>query len=128
MTPTPSSAPDVSERIRSIREQRVILDFDLAELYGLPTKRFNEAFKRSRNRIPPDFAFQLTPQEFAVFKTQLARNWSQSATSSIQTVDNLPYASNSSQAPRCSLPPVGLQRTRRAHGGQGAAGLIIFPW
>lgn len=47
-----------------VRDQRVILDADLARLYGVPTKRFNEAFKRNRQRFPDDFAFQLTTAEF----------------------------------------------------------------
>ena len=97
MTPNPNPAPNVSERIRSIREQRVILDFDLAELYGVETRAFNQAFKRSRNRFPPDFAFQLTVPEFAALKQQLARNRSQSATSSTQAVDGSSNVSNSSQ-------------------------------
>jgi len=46
--------------ILSVRSQKVILDADLAELYGMPTYRFNEAFKRNRQRFPDDFAFQLT--------------------------------------------------------------------
>lgn len=97
MTPNPSPAPNIGERIRLIREQRVILDFDLAELYGVATFRFNEAFKRNRNRFPPDFAFRLTAQEFTILKKQLAQNWSQSAASLAQTVDDSPNASNSSQ-------------------------------
>lgn len=52
-------------RIVVVREQRVILDADLAEMYGVATKRFNEAFKRNRHRFPGDFAFQLTTEEFA---------------------------------------------------------------
>ena len=39
--------------ILNIRNQKVILDADLAELYGIPTYRFNEAFKRNRQRFPP---------------------------------------------------------------------------
>jgi hypothetical protein len=76
-----------------IREQRVILDADLARLYGATTKRFNEAFKRNRRRFPDDFAFQLTAEEFADLRSQIATsrnnhdmedaaNWSQFATSS----------------------------------------------
>lgn len=42
---------------------RVILDADLADLYGVPTKRLNEQVKRNRNRFPEDFMFQLTSQE-----------------------------------------------------------------
>jgi hypothetical protein len=55
--------------ILNLRNQKVILDADLAELYGVPTKRFNEAFKRNRNRFPDDFAFQLTASEFAAVRT-----------------------------------------------------------
>ena len=51
--------------IFSIRSQRVMLDADLARLYGVSTKRFNEAFKRNRRRFPEDFAFRLTAAEFA---------------------------------------------------------------
>ena len=43
-----------------IRNQRVILDADLAHLYGVPTKVFNQAVKRNAERFPVDFAFQLT--------------------------------------------------------------------
>lgn len=50
--------------IFSIRGRRVILDADLARLYGVSTKRFNEAFKRNRRRFPDDFAFRLIDAEF----------------------------------------------------------------
>jgi hypothetical protein len=46
-----------------MRNQRVILDADLARLYGVTTKRFNEAFKRNHQRFPHDFAFLLTAAE-----------------------------------------------------------------
>jgi hypothetical protein len=49
--------------IRSIRGTRVILDSDLAKIYGVPTFRFNEAIKRNRHRFPPDFMFQLRTEE-----------------------------------------------------------------
>ena len=55
----------VERRILTVRGQRVILDRDLAELYGVPTFRFNEAVKRNRRRFPEDFAFQLTREELA---------------------------------------------------------------
>ena len=58
--------------ILTIRGQRVILDADLARLYGVPTKRFNEAFKRNRQRFPDDFAFQLTAAEFNNLRSQIA--------------------------------------------------------
>ena len=72
--------------IFSIRGQRVMLDADLARLYGVTTRRFNEAFRRNRERFPDDFAFQLTISEYLTFRSQLApknkdsRMWSQFAT------------------------------------------------
>lgn len=51
--------------IREIRGQRVLLDSDLAAIYGVPTFRFNEAVKRNRPRFPADFMFQLTLEEFS---------------------------------------------------------------
>jgi hypothetical protein len=48
------------------------LDSDLARLYGVPTFRFNEAFKRNRHRFPADFAFQLTADELSNLRSQFA--------------------------------------------------------
>lgn len=62
----------VESRILTIRGQRVILDRDLAALYGVPTFRFNEAVKRNRRRFPDDFAFQLTRQELTDLISQIA--------------------------------------------------------
>jgi len=66
------SSYDVSGVILTIRGQRVILDADLARIYGVEVKRLNEQVKRNRNRFPVDFAFQLTPQEVAGVKSQIA--------------------------------------------------------
>jgi hypothetical protein len=81
--------------ILNVRSQKVILDADLAELYGVPTKVFNQAVKRNVDRFPEDFMFQLTAQEFENLKSQfatsslevpqiesIAPNWSQIVTSS----------------------------------------------
>ena len=57
--------PRIELRIQSIRGARVIVDVDLAVLYGVETKRLNEQVKRNRQRFPSDFLFQLTPQEKA---------------------------------------------------------------
>jgi ORF6N domain len=54
-----------------IREQRVLLDSDLAELYGVDTKTLNRAVKRNLVRFPKDFMFLLTPQEFVNLKYQI---------------------------------------------------------
>ena len=58
--------------IHLIRGQRVMLDSDLAMIYGVTTKRLNEQLKRNRARFPADFAFQLTVQEFRNLKSQIA--------------------------------------------------------
>jgi hypothetical protein len=58
--------------IRSIRDQRVILDSDLAALYGVPTKRLNEQVKRNIDRFPADFAFQLQQEEWMSLRSQIA--------------------------------------------------------
>ena len=58
--------------IRTIRGQRVILDSDLAQVYGVPTKRLNEAVKRTPEKFPLDFAFLLKPQEVASLRSQIA--------------------------------------------------------
>ena len=65
--------------IFSIRGHRVLLDADLARLYGVSTKRFNEAFKRNAGRFPEDFAFQVTPAEGANLRSQYATSSSQPA-------------------------------------------------
>ena len=64
-----------------IRGHRIILDADLARLYGVTTKRFNEAFKRNRQRFPDDFAFQLTTAEFSNLRSQIATSSLQHAES-----------------------------------------------
>jgi hypothetical protein len=60
----------VSSRIREIRGQRVILDRDLAEVYGVPTKHLNQQLKRNRAKFPSDFAFKLTAQEVTSLRSQ----------------------------------------------------------
>ena len=49
--------PDLQKRIFTIRGERVILDSDLAEIYGVETKRLNEKVRRNANRFPDDFSF-----------------------------------------------------------------------
>ena len=50
----------------------MVLDSDLAAVYGVPTRRLNEQFRRNRKRFPEDFAFRLTAEEFAVLTSQTA--------------------------------------------------------
>jgi hypothetical protein len=88
-----SEAPATYEEYRirslilSLRGQKVILDADLAAIYGVPTKRLNEQVKRNAERFPLDFVFRLTPQEVADLKSKIptsskAANRSQNATGS----------------------------------------------
>lgn len=62
----------VQSKILLIRSQKVILDSDLAELYGVATSRLNEQVKRNMERFPPDFAFRLSKDEFAHLKSHSA--------------------------------------------------------
>jgi|SRR5437870_4320425 len=60
----------IERSILFIRGHRVILDADLADLYGVPTKVLNQAVKRNRDRFPPDFMFPLNQKEFDILKSQ----------------------------------------------------------
>ena len=62
----------IDKAIHLVRSQRVMLDEDLAQLYGVPTKRLNEAVKRNAKRFPADFMFQLTADEVAALRSQSA--------------------------------------------------------
>lgn len=63
--------PIIGSRILTLREQRVMLDADLAELYGVATKVLVQAVKPNLVRFPADFMFQLSAQEFAALRSQL---------------------------------------------------------
>jgi ORF6N domain len=69
--PTQPAIP-VESRILILRHQRVILDSDLAELYGLAVKRLNEQVRRNKERFPLDFMFQLTAKENEALRSQFA--------------------------------------------------------
>ena len=62
----------IAGRIVTLRGQRVILDADLAALYGVPTKRLNEQVRRNLARFPEDFMFQLDDAEFEHLRSQFA--------------------------------------------------------
>src|SRR5579859_4159874 len=53
----------IEQKILLIRHQKVMLDADLAEIYGVPTRVLNQAVKRNRNKFPSDFMFRLTADE-----------------------------------------------------------------
>lgn len=87
--PKPASpsvpAKPIDSLILTIRGQKVLLDSDLAELYGVPTKRLNEAVKRNAERFPPDFRFQLTQEEAE------SANCSRSQTATLKRGQNIKY-------------------------------------
>ena len=62
----------IQEKIYEIRGQRVMLDFDLAEMYETETKRLKEAVRRNLKRFPSDFMFELKNQEWEILRTQFA--------------------------------------------------------
>jgi hypothetical protein len=62
----------IASRIQVLRGQRRIFDSDLAALYDVPTKRFNEAVKRNVSKFPTDFMFQLSDAEWAPLRSQFA--------------------------------------------------------
>lgn len=89
------SKKPIESVILTVRGQKVILDTDLAELYGVPTKRLNEQVKRNADRFPEDFMFPLNEQEWGNLRSKITvssledaqnkcitSNWSQIATSS----------------------------------------------
>jgi hypothetical protein len=60
----------IIDKIYNIRGMKVMLDRDLAELYGVETRVLNQAIKRNDKRFPNDFMFRLTPEEFEGWKMQ----------------------------------------------------------
>jgi len=99
------SSEHLEPLIFRIRGQRVVADADLARLYGVSTKRFNQALMRNLNRFPTDFAFQLTPSELENLRSQFVtsssqatdlsankRRWSQFVTTSHGGRRYLPWA------------------------------------
>ncbi len=89
----------LEDLIHEIREQKVILDADLARIYGVSTKRLNEQVKRNKERFPADFAFQLTAKESAALRSQFATSSSQEAESE-ESVPNRSQIATGSQKHR----------------------------
>ncbi|MBM4156437.1 MAG: ORF6N domain-containing protein [Lentisphaerae bacterium] len=70
MSATLVPADRIESRILLLRGQKVMLDRDLAVLYGIPTKALKQAVRRNRDRFPEDFMFVLTLQEDAILRSQ----------------------------------------------------------
>lgn len=74
-TPQPSGAAPtdrIAEAIKLVRGRRVILDTDLAALYGVAVRRLNEQVRRNRERFPDDFVIELTTEESSALRSQIA--------------------------------------------------------
>lgn len=125
--------PNIQGLILEMRGQNVILDSDLAVLYGVPAKRLNEQVKRNADRFPSDFVFQLTPQEAANVR-------SQSTTSSLQDVHNQdddanrpPIATSSVSTMRSQIATASRRNVRHLpfvfteHGALMAANVLRSP-
>ncbi len=88
-----SISPDrIEQAIQHLRSQKVLLDADLAMLYGVPTKVLNQAVKRNRKRFPPDFMFQLTQEEYVSLNSTCGMRSQIVTASKKRNVRHLPYA------------------------------------
>ncbi len=92
---------NIQNRIYEIRGERVLLDFDLAALYEVPTKALNQAVKRNIKRFPKDFMFRLTPEEWQDMWSQIVttsedqmsmRSQTVTASQSKRNTKTTPYA------------------------------------
>jgi len=77
----------IQNSITVLRGKQILLDFQLASLYGVETKALNQAVKRNMNRFPEDFMFRLTPQEAAWMRSQFVTAYAQGAEN--QYIENL---------------------------------------
>ncbi|MBU1692827.1 MAG: ORF6N domain-containing protein [Verrucomicrobia bacterium] len=116
----PEKDPGIESAILTVRGVRVIVDTDLARLYGVPTKALNQAVKRNTDNFPPDFMFQLAVQE-----VEEIANRSQIVTGSQKHRDRRfpPYAFTehgaimAANVLKRSLPMLRVGRARRARRG-----------
>jgi hypothetical protein len=116
----------IERRIYLIRGQKVMIDSDLAELYGVPTKRLNERVARNKKRFPEDFMFRLTKKEAEFLRSHFAISSSnlrsQFATSNEETMQLRPKTENlRSQFATSSLEHGGRRYLPRAFTEQGVA-------
>src|SRR5215470_8500326 len=102
---------EIDEMIHTIRGMRVMLDGDLAKIYGVATFRFNQAIKRNRHRFPPDFMFQLTREEFESLKSQFVMS---------KAEDSSQFAMSSGRRPAL--------RSQSVMSKTGRGGRRTLPW
>lgn len=90
---------NLASLVFAIRGEKILLDADLADLYGVATKVLNQAVKRNLDRFPADFMFQLTPEEWERMRSQIVTSYpegspmkSQTVTASRRKLTAVPYA------------------------------------
>ncbi len=102
----------IQNKIYEIRGQRVMLDFDLAAMYGVETRRLNEQVKRNIERFPEDFMFQLTKGELEILKSQIVTS---------NVVDNQDDSNWTSQIATSNFVKMGLRKPPYAFTENGVA-------
>jgi len=107
-------AARIAQSIYLLRGQKVLLDFDLAVLYGVATKVLNQSVKRNRKRFPDDFMFRLTAEEVTILRSQIV-------TSNLQDADDQLAKQNRSQFVTGSLKHRELRSRPCAFTEQGVA-------
>jgi hypothetical protein len=80
------AADQIASRIRNFRGEKVLLDFDLAALYGVETRVLNQAVKRNADRFPSDFMFQLSVEETEMISQRVTSSMGQTVSDSSQIV------------------------------------------
>ncbi len=120
--------PPIESLILTIRDQRVILAADLADLYGVETRAIIQAVKRNADRFPPDFSFQLEFEEFALLKSQgiIASDGRVALRSQIVILDTpqlVPRAKFSKPGRHAKYPPYAFTE----HGAIMAANVLNSP-
>ena len=106
------SHPPIETLILTIRHQKVILDTDLASLYGVATRVLNQAVKRNKLRFPTDFVFQLTPLEWQNLKSHFATS------TSTPEKDSSHAEVSSLTSPLTLTSPLKSQLVTSSHGGK----------
>ena len=106
-------APNI--RILTVREQKVVLDSDLAAVYGVTTKRLNEQLRRNLKRFPVDFAFQLSVPEYESLRSQIATLEEDTRKSAGSKRSQTATTSSSSSAMWSQFATTSRKRRRKTH-------------
>src|SRR5207248_1927249 len=95
--------------------EKVMVDADLARLYGVSTKALNQALRRNRERFPDDFVFQLTAEEFAFLRSQIVISNARRALFTEASSELVTVCDQFTQASRRTLPSLRVYRAGRCH-------------